>query len=135
MKKKLATLVMSAGGLLLAAIVQPVWAHHAFLAEFDPAKPIELRGIVTKMEWINPHSWITIDVTRPDGVIETWEIEAGAPNAMFSRGFTRDSLPVGTQIVVRGYQARDGGRSANGRDVTLPDGQQLFLGSSRPGDP
>ncbi len=135
MQKRLATLVMSAGGLLLATIVQPVWPHHAFSAEFDPSKPIELRGIVTRMEWINPHSWITIDVTRPDGVIETWEIEAGAPNAMFRRGFTRDSLPVGTQIVVRGYQARDGGRSANGRDVTLPDGQRLFFGSSRPEDP
>ena len=135
MQKRLATLIMSAGALLLTTIIQPVWAHHAFSAEFDPSKPIELRGIVTRMEWINPHSWITIDVTRPDGVIETWEIETGAPNAMFRRGFTRDSLPVGTQIVVRGYQARDGGRSANGRDVTLPDGQRLFLNSSRPEDP
>ena len=121
------------GAMLLA--VSTLSAHHSFSAEFDANRPIRIEGTVVKMEWINPHSWITIDVTLPDGVIETWEIEAGAPNAMFRRGFTRDSLPVGTQIVVRGYQARDGGRSANGRDITLPDGQRLFLGSSRPGDP
>ena len=117
----------------LAASVGPAWAHHAFAAEFDAAKPVELRGVVTKMEWINPHSWITIDVTRDDGTVETWEIEAGAPNAMFRRGFTDESLPVGTEIVVRGFQARDGGNRANGRDLTLPDGQRLFLGGSSPG--
>lgn len=132
MPSRLTLLAVSAGSLLLATATAR--AHHAFSAEFDAARPVELRGVVTRMEWINPHSWITIDVTTEDGTVETWEIEAGAPNAMFRRGFTRDSLPVGTEIVVRGYQARDGGRTANGRDLTLPDGQRLFLGSSRPGD-
>ena len=108
-------------------------AHHAFAAEFDAARPVELRGVVTKMEWINPHSWITIDVTGEDGTVETWEIEAGAPNAMFRRGFTDESLPVGTEIVVRVFQARDGGNRANGRDLTLPDGRLVFLGGSSPG--
>ena len=132
MRRRLKLLLTSAGGFLLTTATAQ--AHHAFAAEFDAARPVELRGVVTRMEWINPHSWITIDVTTEDGAVETWEIEAGAPNAMFRRGFTRDSLPVGTEIVVRGYQARDGGRRANGRDLTLPNGERLFLGSSRPGD-
>ena len=110
-------------------------AHHAFAAEFDASRPVELRGVVTKTEWINPHSWITIEVTRDDGEKEIWEIEAGAPNSMFRRGFTRDSLPNGIEIVVTGYQARDGGRRANGRNMTLPDGTQLFVGSSGIGAP
>ena len=128
----------SLNGLVAGAVVllggAAAQAHHAFAAEFDAARPVELRGVVTRMEWINPHSWITIDVTTDDGGTETWEIEAGAPNAMFRRGVTRDSLPVGTEGVVRGYQARDGSQRANGRDVTLPGGERLFLGSSRPGD-
>jgi len=130
MQSRWKVFVASAGSLLLATAA--VQAHHAFSAAFDAARPVELRGIVTRMEWINPHSWITIDVTTADGAVETWEIEAGAPNAMFRRGFTRDSLPVGTEIVVRGFQARDGGQSANGRNLTLPDGQRLFLGGSSP---
>ncbi len=133
MHRKLTAIVVSAAGLLLIAATAQ--AHHAFSSEFDAARPIELRGVVTRMEWINPHSWITIDVTNEDGSVQTWEIEAGAPNAMFRRGFTRDSLPVGTEIVVRGYQARDGGPRANGRDLTLPDGQRLFLGGSAPDQP
>ena len=132
MRKELKLLFASAGGLLLGTTIAK--AHHAFAAEFDAARPVELRGIVTRMEWINPHSWSTIDITTDEGAVETWEIEAGAPNAMFRRGFTRDSLPVGTEVLVRGYQARDGSQRANGRDVTLPDGERLFLGSSRPGD-
>ena len=130
MQSRWKVFVASAGSLLLATAA--VQAHHAFSAEFDAAKPVELRGVVTRMEWINPHSWITIDVSTEDGAVETWEIEVGAPNAMFRRGFTRDSLPVGTEIVVRGYQARDGGQRANGRDLTLADGQRLFLGGSNP---
>lgn len=122
-------------GIALAHVAAGVSAHHAFSAEFDASKPIELRGTVTKTEWINPHSWITIDVEREDGRVETWEIEAGAPNSMFRRGFTRDSLPVGTEILVTGYQARDGGRRANGRNLTLPDGTLLFMGSSGIGAP
>lgn len=133
-------LIATATGSVLALAVltlaaQVSHAHHAFSAEFDAARPVELRGVVTKTEWINPHSWITIDVTRDDGTVETWEIEAGAPNSMFRRGFTRNSLPNGTEILVTGYQARDGGRRANGRNLTLPDGTLLFMGSSGIGAP
>ena len=110
-------------------------AHHAFNSEFDAGKPIRLQGTVKKVEWINPHSWITIDVKGTDGRTETWEIEAGAPNAMFRRGFTRNSLPLGIEIIVNGYRAKDGRTRANGRDLTLPDGKRLFLGSSGTGAP
>ena len=132
---KLSVVVALVGGLWLVMAVVPALAHHAFSAEFDASNPIELRGTVTKMEWINPHSWITIDVEGADGTVVTWEIEAGAPNAMFRRGFTRDSLPVGTDVVVNGYRAKDGGMRANGRDITLPDGQRLFVGSAGTGAP
>ena len=134
MRRKLSVVIAVAGGLLLV-LAAPVWAHHAFNAEFDQKKPIKLQGTVKKMEWINPHSWITIDVKRPDGTVQTWEIEAGAPNSMFRRGFTKNSLPLGTEIVVNGYQAKDGKQRANGRDLTLPNGQRLFLGSSNTGAP
>ena len=110
-------------------------AHHAFAAEFDANKPVMLRGTVTKVEWINPHCWITIEVKRPDSSVQTWEIEAGAPNALFRRGFTKDSLPIGTEIVVDGYLAKNGTQRANGRDLTLPDGRKLFMGSSNPDAP
>ena len=125
----------TSAGIALLLIASGASAHHAFSAEFDAARPIELRGVVTKTEWINPHSWITIEVERDDGTTETWEIEAGAPNSMFRRGFTRNSLPDGTEILVTGYQARDGGRRANGRNLTLPDGTLLFMGSSGTGAP
>src|SRR5438876_432859 len=121
----------AAGGLLLV-FVAPAWAHHSFPAEFDGSKPIKLQGIVKKVEWINPHSWITIDVKSPDGTVQTWEIEAGAPNAMFRRGFNKDSLPVGTEIVVTGYYAKNGLHRVNGRDLTLPDGRKLFMATSNP---
>jgi hypothetical protein len=126
---------MAAGGLLLVFAAVPGWAHHAFSSEFDAAKPIKLTGVVKKMEWINPHSWLTLDVKRPDGAVETWEIEAGAPNAMFRRGFNRNSLPIGTVVVVNGFQAKDGRKRANGRDIALPDGKKLVLGSSGTGEP
>lgn len=122
-------------GIALIHSTSAAIAHHAFSAEFDASRPLELTGVVTKVEWINPHSWITIDVELDDGTTEVWEIEAGAPNSMFRRGFTRDSLPLGTEIVVTGYQARDGGRRANGRNLTLPDGTLLFVGSSGIGAP
>ena len=122
-------------GLAVGGATTSVSAHHAFSAEFEAARPVELSGVVTKMEWINPHSWITVDVPQPDGTVQTWEIEAGAPNAMFRRGFTRDSLPVGSEIVVSGYQAKDGSMRANGRDLTFPDGRSLFMGSSNTGAP
>jgi hypothetical protein len=110
-------------------------AHHAFAAEFDANKPIKLTGTVTKMEWINPHTWIHIDVKRPNGTVEQWAIEGGPPNALFRRGFNRDSLPAGIVIVVEGFQAKDGSRKGNGRDVTFADGRRLFLGSSGTGAP
>jgi uncharacterized protein DUF6152 len=113
----------------------PVWAHHAFAAEFDAAKPIKLKGTVTQMEWINPHTWIHIDVKTRDGKIEKWMIEGGPPNALSRRGFTKDSLPVGAEILVEGYQAKDGSLRGNGRDVTFADGRKLFLGSSGTGAP
>jgi hypothetical protein len=119
---------------LLGLAAATAWAHHSFPAEYDGDKPIKLQGTVKKVEWINPHSWITIEVKR-DGMVQTWEVEAGAPNAMFRRGFTRDSLPVGTEIVVDGYQAKNGTQRANGRDLTFPDGRKLFMGSSAPDAP
>jgi len=121
--------------LVMLGLALPVLAHHSFPAEYDGDKPIKLQGVVKKVEWINPHCWITIEVKRQDGTIQTWEIEAGAPNALFRRGFSRDSLPVGTEIVVDGYLAKNGTQRANGRDLTLPDGKKLFMGSSAPDSP
>jgi hypothetical protein len=129
MRKSIAV-VVSCIGLLIAAA--PVSAHHAFAAEFDSTKPIKLRGTVTKMDWINPHSWIHIDVKNSDGTTTSWMIECGSPNTLFRRGFTKDSLPSGVEVIVDGYLAKDGGNRANGRDVTFADGKKLFLGSSNP---
>jgi hypothetical protein len=109
----------------------PVRAHHAFAAEFDSTKPVRFEdATVTKVQLINPHSWINVDVKFPDGRLENWAIEAGSPNILLRRGITRDTLKVGTKIVVEGYQSKDGTRRANGRDLTLPDGTKLFLGGS-----
>ena len=121
-------------GLVVATAV-PVVAHHAFSAEFDANRPLSLEGVVTRMEWINPHAWIHIDVTKPDGATESWMIEGGTPNTLFRRGFTKDSLQPGTEILVDGYQAKDGSMRANGRDLTFRDGRKLFLGSSGTGAP
>jgi hypothetical protein len=118
--------------LLTILAVTGASAHHAFAAEFDAKNPVKLRGTVTKMEWINPHAWIHIDVKNPDGTVDEWMIEAGSPNTLLRRGLTKDSLKVGTEILVGGYRSKDGSLRANGRDVTLPDGQILFLGSSNP---
>jgi Family of unknown function (DUF6152) len=132
MKIKLAVAV-AGGGLLLTSV--PAWAHHAFAAEFDSKKPVHLAGTVSKVELINPHAWIHVDVTGADGKVTSWMIEAGSPNVLLRRGFTKGSVPVGTQVVVEGYQAKDGSNKANGRDITLPDGKKLFLGSSGTGAP
>ncbi len=120
-------------GMLLSAV--PVRAHHAFVAEFDAKKSVKLRGTVTKMEWINPHAWIHIDVKDADGKVTSWMVEGGTPNTLFRRDFTKDSLAAGTEIVVDGYQAKDGSNRANGRDITFSDGKKLFLGSSSPDAP
>ena len=116
--------------LVLATGAMPLRAHHAFAAEFDAKKPIKIRGTVSRMEWINPHAWIHVDVTKPDGTVEEWMIEAGTPNTLLRRGFTRDSLKAGTEVIVDGYQSKDGSLRANGRDITLPNGQTLFLGNA-----
>ncbi len=110
-------------------------AHHAFAAEFDSNKPVNFKGTITKMEWVNPHTWLHISVKKDDGSAESWAIEAGTPNVLFRRGFTKETLLPGTEVVVDGYQAKDGTRRANGRDLTLPDGRKLFLGSSGTGAP
>ena len=112
-----------------------VEAHHAFSAEFDSTKPVALRGIITKMEWINPHSWLHIEVKTKDGTVEEWMIEAGPPGALIRRGWKKDSVVPGTEVLVEGYRALDGSRRANGRDVTFPDGTRLFAGSSGTGAP
>jgi hypothetical protein len=113
----------------------PAVAHHAFSSEFDEKKPVKLEGRLTRMEWVNPHCWIHVAVKQPNGKEQAWMIEAGTPNVLLRRGFTRKSLTVGTQIIVDGYRAKDGSFKANGRDVTFPDGRKLFLGSSGTGAP
>jgi hypothetical protein len=132
MRTKLTAVLVGVG--LLAAL-RPMLAHHAFSAEFDASKPIKLQGTVTQVEWINPHAWIHLDVKRPDGEVEKWMIEGGTPNTLFRRGFNKNSLPIGTVIIVDGYQSKDGSLKGNGRDLTLPDGRKLFMGSSGTGAP
>jgi hypothetical protein len=120
-------------GLLLSARATPVDAHHAFAANFDAEKPVKFNAVVTKMEWINPHVWMHIDVRMPDGSVEQWMIEAGSPNMLFRQGLNKNSVVPGMEVIVDGYQARDGSRRANGRDVTLPDGRKLFLSGAGDG--
>ena len=133
MRTTLSALV-AAGLLLLAAV--PVWAHHAFAAEFDADKPVKFKGTVVKMEWINPHAWMHMEVAEPGKPPQEWMVEGGTPNTLLRRGVTRESLKVGTVLVIDGYQARDHSLlRANGRNVTYPDGRKLFLGSSGTGAP
>ena len=120
---------------MFASAVAPM-AHHAFGGEFDATRPVVLKGPVTKMEWVNPHAWVHLEVTKEDGTKEEWMVEGGSPNSLLRRGVTRESLAVGTVIVVDGYQSRDHTlKRANGRNITYPDGRKLFLGSSGTGAP
>ena len=132
MRTKLLSL---AAGLALSGAALPALAHHSFAAEFDANKPIELEGTVKEFRWVNPHSWLHINVENEDGTIEEWAVEGGAPSALLRRGWNRNSLPAGTKVTVSGFQAKDGSLRANARDISFPDGRQLFIGSSGIGAP
>ena len=132
MRRKLAVAIT---GTLLALGTAPLWAHHAFSSEFDATKPVKLKGVITRIEWINPHSWIHVDVKDADGKVTKWMIEGGSPNALIRRGVTQQILKVGMEVSVDGYQAKDGSTRANGRDITLADGRKLSVASSGTGAP
>ena len=133
MGSKSLTRLAVVAGLILANL--PAQAHHSFAAEYDTKKPVELTGTVTSIEWVNPHAWIHLDVKNADGTVTSWMIEAGAPNGLLRRGFTKNSLPPGTEIVVEGWQAKDESTRANGSNITYPDGRKLFIGSQGTGAP
>jgi hypothetical protein len=128
-------LLVGLAAVSLALAAAPLYAHHAFSSEFDADKPLQLAGTVSKVEWVNPHAWIHIDVKKPDGQVEEWMIEGGTPNTLMRRGVSRDTLKIGTEVRISGYQAKDGSNRANGRDITYPDGRKLFLGSTGTGAP
>jgi len=120
--------LMLAGGILLATL--PARAHHSFAAEFDVNQPVTLKGVLTKMEWLNPHGWIYVDVLGPDGKVTNWAVEAGAPTALLRRGLRKTDFPAGVEVIVEGYRAKGGAPRANGKAVTFKDGRNFFLGAS-----
>ena len=126
-------LVVAVAGVWLLLAALPVWAHHAFSAEFDISKPLKMQGKLTKWEMINPHSWFHINVKGADGTVVPWLVEAGTPNQLIRLGVTKNTLPIGTEFVIEGYQAKDGTNRAVGRNFVLADGRRLFLGGSTPG--
>lgn len=136
MRMTLSRTAAGAAAVLVMATLAPVNAHHSFGGEFDPNRPVLLKGKIVRVEWVNPHTWIHVEITNEEGVKETWMVEGGSPNSLFRRGVTKDSLPLGTEVVVDGYQARDHTlKRANGRNVTYPDGRRLNLGSADAGAP
>ena len=132
MRTKLTTTI---AGILLSGAAAPVLAHHSFAAEFDANKPVTIEGTVKEFRWVNPHSWLEINVPKPDGTVEVWSVEGGAPSALLRRGWTKNTLPSGTRVKVEGYMAKDGSPRANARDITFPDGTKMFLGSTGNGAP
>ncbi len=136
MRAKLIYATLVAGALAILVYAVPAVAHHALGAEFDPDDPIRLQGNIVRVEWVNPHSWIHLEITNDDGVKEVWMVEGGTPNVLQRRGLRRECLPIGTELIVDGYQAKDHSLlRANGRDVTFTDGTKFFLGSSGTGAP
>ena len=133
MRTKLIGLI-AGGGLMLSAAA-PVLAHHSFAAEFDANQPVKLEGTVKEFRWVNPHSWLIVNVQKADGTMEVWDVEGGAPSALLRRGWTKSTLPPGTKVVVEGFMAKDGSHRANARDITFPDGTKMFIGSSGTGAP
>lgn len=133
--KSMAVVTALAAGALLLWQAAPLYAHHAFGAEFDPNRPLLLKGPVVKVEWINPHTWIHLETTTKEGKKEVWMVEGGTPNSLLRRGLKRDTIKPGDVIIVDGYQAKDRSNRANGRDVTLTDGRKFFMGSSGTGAP
>jgi Family of unknown function (DUF6152) len=129
------TLAVAGSIALIVVATAPIAAHHSFAAEFDAKQPVLFKGTVTKMEWINPHVWIHMNVTQPNGKTEAWMVEGGAPTVLFRRGFSKTSLQAGTQIVVDGYRAKDGTNKMNAREITFADGRRLFAGSEGTGAP
>jgi hypothetical protein len=119
-----------AGAVLVMAAALPLAAHHSFSAEFDQKKQVNLEGKVVMMEWVNPHSWLHIDVQQPDGSVQRWKIEGGSPSVLFRKGWNRDSLPAGIKIKVVGFQAKDGSLRASSRSLEFPDGRKMDLGGS-----